>query len=100
LSSKFKSVSTLLGYPIHFEPEWPILWGIYKDHYPDPATFVPTVAAAITAWCDAFISWLESSDNEESVDMLLDKLKEVGRFELVVNVNINFAFFLNRCECF
>ncbi|KIM94338.1 hypothetical protein OIDMADRAFT_184416 [Oidiodendron maius Zn] len=87
VSLKFKSVSTILGYPVNFDPEWPILWAISKEHYPDPATFVPTLATVLTAWCDAFISWLENPDNEETVDILLDKLKEVGRFELVLNTS-------------
>jgi hypothetical protein len=86
---KFKSVSTILGYPVNFDPEWPILWAISKEHYPDPATFVPTLATVLIAWCDAFIPWLENSDNEETVDILLDKLKEVGRFELVLNVPLH-----------
>jgi hypothetical protein len=86
LSVKFENVSTTLGYPVTFDPEWPILWGIFQQHYPDPGTFIPSVAAVVIAWCETFVSWLERAENEESVEKLLDILKNVGRLELALNV--------------
>lgn len=94
MALKFKSVSATLGYSVNFDPEWPILWAIFEKHYPDPATFVPILATVLTVWCNAFISWLENSDNEESVEMLLDKLKEVGILKLELNVLLTFPFAL------
>jgi hypothetical protein len=38
------------------------------------------------AWCDAFTSWLESEENEEPVEKLLDGLKSKNRLEIVIEV--------------
>jgi hypothetical protein len=47
---------------------------------------VPNIVAVVVAWCDAFLPWVERSENEELVDKLLDALKTVGRLELRLNV--------------
>lgn len=65
-----------------------MIWSIFESHYPDPATFVPSITAVVLAWCYAFTTWLEQDDNEDFVDKLLDVLKNVGTLELVLNVSI------------
>lgn len=47
---------------------------------------MPNIVAVVVAWCDAFLPWVERSENEELVDKLLDALKTVGRLELRLNV--------------
>ena len=71
---------------MNFEPEWPLLWAVFEQHYPDLGTFVPSIVAVVVAWCDAFLPWLERSENEELVDKLLDALRTVGRLELRLDV--------------
>lgn len=70
---------------------------MFQKHYPDPGTFIPSIARNVHTWCDAFLSWIERADNEESVDKLLDELKNVGRLEIVLNVCI--CVLLIRCGC-
>ena len=69
-----------------FDPEWPIIWGVFEKHYPDPATFVPSIAAVVVAWSDAFVRWLEQGENEELVDKLLEALATVGSLKLGLDV--------------
>jgi hypothetical protein len=63
-----------------------MLWKTLQVFYPDPSTFVPYVAKVLITWCDAFGTWLETEENEEVVEKLLDELKGKGRVELVLEV--------------
>lgn len=63
-----------------------MLWKTLQPYYPDVATFIPDVAKVITTWVDAFTSWLESDENEEPVETLLDALKTQTRLEIVIEV--------------
>jgi hypothetical protein len=65
-----------------------MLWKTLQVFYPDNSTFVPSVAKVITTWCDAFTSWLESDENEEPVEKLLDALKSRTRLEIVMEVRL------------
>jgi len=63
-----------------------MLWKTLQPYYPDVATFIPDVAKVITTCVDAFTSWLESDENEEPVETLLDALKTQTRLEIVIEV--------------
>jgi hypothetical protein len=82
-------LSETLGYPVFFDPEWPMLWDTLKPYYPDQATFIPKISETVVAWCDAFTSWLESEDNEADVEKLLDLLKNGSRLKLMLEVRHN-----------
>ncbi len=81
---KTTTLTKTLGYPITLDPEWAMLWKTLQVSYPDNSSFVPSIAIVIIAWCDAFMSWLESEENEEQVEKLLDGLKSKNRLEIVV----------------
>jgi hypothetical protein len=63
-----------------------MLWKTLQASYPDNSIFVPSIATVIITWCDAFTSWLESEENEEPVEKLLDGLKSRSRLEIVMEV--------------
>lgn len=63
-----------------------MLWKTLQPRYPDQATFIPSIANVLVTWCDAFMAWLESEENEGEVDKLLDDLKQRGRVEVVLEV--------------
>jgi hypothetical protein len=79
-------VKEVLGYPVTLDPEWLMLWKTLQAFYPDNATFVPSIATVIINWCDAFMSWLESEENEDAVEKLLDALTHVNRLDLMIEV--------------
>ncbi len=79
-------MTTTLGYPISIDPEWAMLWKTLQAHYPDPATFVPSIASTLIAWCDAFLPWLENEENEAQVEVLLEVLKSRSKLEIVLQV--------------
>jgi hypothetical protein len=68
-----------------------MLWKTLQVFYPDNSTFVPSVAKVIITWCDAFTSWLESDENEEPVEKLLDALKSRTRLEIVMEVRFLYS---------
>jgi hypothetical protein len=70
-----------------------MLWKNLQIYYPDPSTFVPGIAQVIIMWCNAMIAWLESDDNEEQVDKMLDGLKARGRLDIAIEVT-----FLRLCH--
>ena len=37
-------------------------------------------------WCDAMVAWLESDDNEDQVDKMLDGLKARGKLDIAIEV--------------
>ena len=84
---KINAVTATLGYPIAFDPEWSMLWKTLQPYYPDSSIFVPTIATTIITWCDAFTSWLESDENEENVEQLLDALKARAKVNLMLEVD-------------
>jgi hypothetical protein len=86
LTATTSKLSTLLGYPISFDPEWGMLWTTLHSYYPDQATFIPNVASVITTWCHAFTTWIEDDSNEEAVERLLDALKGYGSLKLALEV--------------
>jgi hypothetical protein len=69
------SVKKLLGTSFEVEPEWAILWNALSKHFPDPASFVPTVASIFVAWCKSLMEIAENEDNEDWTETLLEKLK-------------------------
>ena len=75
-----------------------MLWKTLQVAYPDNSTFVPSIATVIVTWCDAFTTWLESDENEEPVEKLLDALKSRNRLEIVIEViqHSQLAFFFWR----
>lgn len=79
-------MTATLGYPIRFDPEWIMLWKSLQEFYPDQSTFVPTIATTIITWCDAFTTWLETDENEEQVERMLDGLKARSGLTLVLEV--------------
>jgi hypothetical protein len=83
---KKEAVKEVLGYPVTLDPEWLMLWKTLQAFYPDNATFVPSIATVIINWCDAFMSWLESEENEDTVEKLLDALTHVNRLDLMIEV--------------
>jgi hypothetical protein len=87
LALKKEAVKETLGYPVTLDPEWLMLWKTLQAFYPDNATFVPSIATVIINWCDAFISWLESEENEDTAEKLLDALKSMHRLELMIEVD-------------
>jgi hypothetical protein len=93
LAVKFKAVSETLGYPVTFAQEWPMIWSEFQSNYPDNATFIPSVIAAVVAWCDAFVDWLERDENQDSVDKVIDGLGTKGRMQLLLKVR-NAGFWL------
>ncbi|KAF8865681.1 hypothetical protein BDZ45DRAFT_418253 [Acephala macrosclerotiorum] len=84
---KTNAVTATLGYPINVDPEWTMLWKTLQAYYPDSSTFVPTIASTIITWCDALTAWLESEENEEMVEQLLDGLKKRARVELMLEIS-------------
>ncbi|KAG4443447.1 hypothetical protein IFR05_001126 [Cadophora sp. M221] len=87
LTVKITALTSTLGYPILIDPEWTMLWKSLQAHYPDSATFVPDVASTILAWCDAFLSWLENTENEAHVETLLDLLQSKSRVEISLEIS-------------
>jgi hypothetical protein len=83
-----KALTDTLGYPVVFDPEWSMLWESLKSHYPDPATFIPSITAVVIAWCDAFTAWMEAEESEELVEKLLDILKGERRLALFLEVRL------------
>jgi hypothetical protein len=63
-----------------------MLWKNLQIYYPDPSTFVPGIAQVIIMWCDAMAAWLESDDNEDQVDKMLDGLKARGKLDIAIEV--------------
>jgi hypothetical protein len=83
---KLAALKTVLGYTINLDPEWAMLWKSLQAHYPDSATFVPQIADTIITWCEAFQTWLESEENAEQVESLLDELRARSMLDLVLEV--------------
>ena len=67
------------------DPEWGMIWKALQTYFPDTSTFIPYVANVLIAWCDGFVIWLESKENEEAVEVLLEGIRG-GRVELVLEV--------------
>ena len=86
LAKKTADLTAILGCPISLDPEWAMLWKNLQIYYPDPSTFVPGIAQVIIMWCDAMVAWLESDDNEDQVDKMLDGLKARGKLDIAIEV--------------
>ncbi len=86
MAVRTKALTATLGYPIKLDPEWTMLWKTLQAYFPDSSTFVPSIASTVTTWCDAFTSWIETEENEEQVDKLLDALKAWTRLEIILEV--------------
>lgn len=67
----------VLGMSIQCVADWPRLWAGLESVYSDKATFVPTVARVVEAWCHTLYERLEDDDLESWSYLFLDKLKSV-----------------------
>jgi hypothetical protein len=74
-----------IGYPVSLDPEWSMLWAALQPHYPDSATFIPTIARVLVAWCDVFTAWLEAKENEDGVERLLEEMNSVVKVVIEVS---------------
>lgn len=61
-----------------------MLWTTLQPHYPDPATFIPSVARVLVAWCDVFTGWLEAEENEDGVERLLEEMNSTVKVVIEV----------------
>lgn len=86
LAGRLEAVRTLVGYRVQLDLEWAMLWATLQPCYPDPATFVPSIVAITTAWCDSFTAWIESDDNTAAVERLLEAMASQQALRLSVEV--------------
>ncbi|KAF2495273.1 hypothetical protein BU16DRAFT_527149 [Lophium mytilinum] len=81
-----KALSDLVGYRIDCEPEWQMLWAELQPHYPDTSTFIPSVCAVVSAWCDALTTLLDDEKNEEWTEKVLEELGKTHKVKIRLEV--------------
>lgn len=77
-----KSISALkelTGCQVTITMEPTILWPELQKHYPDPETFIPSIAAVVQAWADVLAAKLADETNAEWTDQLLEQINEGSR---------------------
>ncbi|KAF2807624.1 uncharacterized protein BDZ99DRAFT_522249 [Mytilinidion resinicola] len=86
LQKSQKALSDLVGYKINCEPEWHMLWAEMQPHCPDTSTFIPSVCAIVSAWCDALTTLLDDEKNEKWADKVLEELSKTNRVKIRLEV--------------
>ena len=63
-----------------------MLWTELASNFPDKATFVPSVAGVVEAWCGVLESRLEDDKFASWTEGLMEKLEPVRAIKLYVEV--------------
>lgn len=79
------ALSGILGIPVQIEPEWPILWVELQNVFPDPGTFVPSVASVVSSWCTSLAALAEDDSNEAWTEALLE---HTGTIRLTASIEV------------
>ncbi|KAI0542510.1 hypothetical protein GGR58DRAFT_452633 [Xylaria digitata] len=80
-----KNLKEVIGVGVSVNPEWPLLFTELDSFYPDKATLVPSVAAAVEAFCTALTTFADDEANGEWADTLLEQTEGRVRFSLEVS---------------
>jgi hypothetical protein len=86
-------VEKLIGYSVHIEPEWELLWNELKGNFQDPGTFIPTISSILAGWCTSLSELAGRDENEEWTEELLENLKTRRRVNVIFEVRENFAMY-------
>ncbi|GAP91547.2 hypothetical protein SAMD00023353_6500470 [Rosellinia necatrix] len=80
-----QALRDLVGIGVFVTPEWPLLHAELGAFYPDKATFVPSVTAAVEACCTALAGLLDDDANADWSDTLLERAD--GHIRLFLEVS-------------
>lgn len=81
MQKAINTLKTTLGVRVNVNPEWSLLLSELETFYPDKATFVPSVARTVEAFCTALTAVADNDGgdddkgNEEFGDELIDKIE-------------------------
>lgn len=82
-----KVLADLIGYQIHSEPEWHMLWAELQPNFPDMSTFIPSISSIVTAWCNALTTILDDDKNSEWTEQLLEELSNTNTLKIRLEVS-------------
>ncbi|GAW24094.1 hypothetical protein ANO14919_136740 [Xylariales sp. No.14919] len=80
-----KNVTEVIGVGVSISPEWPPLLAELDSFYPDKATLVPSIAAAVEACCASLATLADDEANSEWADTLLERTEGHVRLSLEVS---------------
>lgn len=86
LQKSISELKTLIGYDVHCEPEFALLWTALGKHFPDPGTFIPAISSVVISWCKAMVDLAEDERNAAWTDELLEKLTQTHALKLIIEV--------------
>ena len=86
IQKSFKTLEGVVGLKVSCNLEWEMLWTELKPKFPDKATFVPSIATVISAWCDVLSTRLEDVKFAEWTEELIGKLESVRSIKLNMHV--------------
>ncbi len=87
-----ESISNLkkvLGKDVRCEPDFEALFADLDSVYEDKVQFVTAILSSIKVWCQALSEVIESADNEEWADKLLEQLDESGMGSLRLTILVS-----------
>jgi hypothetical protein len=88
LQKAIKGLGDLIGYSVVIDPEWELLWTEMKPNFPDPGTFIPSIARVVAAWCISLTELAGNDDNAAWTDELLERLKQRCLLKITLEVRI------------
>jgi hypothetical protein len=68
-----RNLKEVVGIRVTVNPEWPLLHAELGAFYPDKATLVPSIAAAVEACCTALCTLADDEANADWADALLER---------------------------
>jgi hypothetical protein len=68
-----RNLKEVIGLRVTVNPEWPLLHAELGSFYPDKATLVPSIAAAVEACCNALSTLADDEVNAGWADTLLEQ---------------------------
>ncbi|KAJ2994763.1 hypothetical protein NUW58_g1469 [Xylaria curta] len=80
VQAAIKKLKEVIGVRVTVNPEWSILHTELGPFYPDKAAFVPSVAGAVEACCDALSALVDEDANIEWVNALLEHTDHIHIF--------------------
>ncbi|KIW89577.1 uncharacterized protein Z519_09733 [Cladophialophora bantiana CBS 173.52] len=87
VQKSFVELKEIVGYPVSCTAEWHMLWAELESLCPDKATFVPTIAKLVEAWCHSLGKRLEDDSRFEAwTELFLERLKLVNFVKLSIQV--------------
>ncbi|KAI1266946.1 hypothetical protein F5Y18DRAFT_352796 [Xylariaceae sp. FL1019] len=94
INKTIANVKDAIGVNVRVDPEWQTLTTELDAVYPDKATFVPSIAAIVDAFCCALITLADDEANAEWADKLLSKISGTVRilFQVVKSQDLDLTW--------